>query len=69
MTLVSLRAARFAEELKQCVTVYMGRDGVVFDSTGEVSDRWPYCLVVAEELKHDPTLENDMGYHWCEKQA
>ena len=68
-TLVSLRAARYAKELEQCVTVYMGRAGVVFDSAGEIHDRWQYCHVVVEELKNDPTLEKELGYHRCEKPA
>ena len=66
-TLVSLRAARYVEELGHCVTVYGGRTGVVFDPSGEISDLWPYCYLIAEELKHDPALETDLGYHWCNK--
>ena len=68
-TLVSLRAARYAEEIKQCVTVYMGRAGVVFDSSGKAVDMWPYCMVAAEELKRDSVVRKEMGYHWCEKPA
>ena len=34
-----------------------------------VHDRWQYCHVVIEELKNDPTLEKELGYHWCEKPA
>ncbi|GAB6197506.1 hypothetical protein [Lysobacter xanthus] len=67
-TLISLRAARYSEELSGCVTVYMGRAAVVVDRSGRVADMWSYCQIAAEEAKRDPAIKREMGYHWCESQ-
>lgn len=66
-TLISLRAVRYSDEVGRCFTVYMGRTGIIVDPSGRISDAWPYCLVAAEEARHDPAIKDELGYHWCEE--
>ena len=66
-TLVKLRAARYAATLQQCVTVYMGHAGVVFDASGKVVDMWPYCYLMDQEKKHDPAFKPDREYKMCNR--
>ena len=64
-TLVRIRATRYAAPLKQCVTVFMGQAGEVFDTAGNHVDRWPYCVTMARELEHDPMFEPDPSFSAC----
>jgi hypothetical protein len=66
-TLVKLRAARYAAAIQQCVTVFMGHAGVVFDASGKVVDMWPYCYLMREEKKHDPAFKLDRWYEVCNR--
>lgn len=64
-TLVRVRAVRYSAPRKECVTVFMGQAGEVFDREGRHVDRWPYCLTMAREVEHDPSFRPDPSFSSC----
>ena len=65
-TLVRVRAVRYVEPLKQCVTVFMAQAGEVYDPSGKPVDSWPYCLLMTREMEHDPMFRPDPSFSACD---